>query len=73
MFRNSNSLDLARIVLLGVIGVSWSVVISVGAFLIVQAYSEEISKWPPFADQAMAVAEALEARRLRSVNRSGAP
>ncbi|MEC8037086.1 MAG: HAMP domain-containing protein, partial [Pseudomonadota bacterium] len=60
MFRNSNSLDLARMVLLGVIGVSWSVVISVGAFLIVQAYSEEISKGPPFADQAMAVAEALE-------------
>ncbi|MEK9968285.1 MAG: UDP binding domain-containing protein, partial [Ferrovibrio sp.] len=57
MFRNSNSLDLARMVLLGVIGISWSVVISVGAFLIVQAYSEEISKGPPFADQAMAVAE----------------
>ena len=65
MFRNSNSLDLARMVLLGVIGVSWSVVISVGAFLIVQAYSEEISKGPPFADQAMAVAEAMSHSRGR--------
>ena len=73
MFRNSNSLDLARLVLLGVIGISWSVVISVGAFLFVQAYSEEISKGPPFADHAMAVAEALEGAALSSANKSVVP
>ena len=42
------------------IGLSWSIVISVGGFLIVQTYGEEVGKGPPFADQAMAVAEVLE-------------
>ncbi|MGA0236664.1 MAG: hypothetical protein ACO3NE_13870, partial [Alphaproteobacteria bacterium] len=60
MLENNTPLDLARAFLLVVIGVSWSIVISVGGYLIVQTYGEEVSKGPPFADQAMAVAEVLE-------------
>lgn len=60
LLEQSTPLDIARAFLLVVIGLSWSIVISVGGFLIVQTYGEEVSKGPPFADQAMAVAEVLE-------------
>lgn len=60
LLENQTPLDLARAFLLVVIGVSWSIVISVGGFLIVQTYGEEVGKGPPFADQAQAVAEVLE-------------
>lgn len=58
--QHNTPLDIARACLLVVIGLSWSIVISVGGYLIVQTYGEEVSKGPPFADQAMAVAEVLE-------------
>ena len=60
LLEQSTPLDLARAFLLVVIGLSWSIVISVGGYLIVQTYGEEVGKGPPFADQAMAVAEVLE-------------
>lgn len=60
LLENNTPLDLARAFLLIVIGLSWSIVISMGGYLIVQTYGEEVGKGPPFADQAMAVAEVLE-------------
>ncbi len=60
LFENHTPLDLARACLLSIIGLSWSIVISVGGYLIVQTYGEDVRKGPPFADQAMAVAQVLE-------------
>ena len=56
----SSPQDFARAVLLGLIAVSWTVVIGVGGWLIVKTYGDDVRDRPPLVEQTLSVLNVLE-------------